>query len=121
MKSKNFFTAMCGVFVLAGAAFATYTAVTKSQKEMSDLTKQNLEALVQSTKEGNDAYAGYEMKRVTQRREYVGNIEVGMSIEGATVTLVDVELKYYEVEISCCIGTWKWWMECPFALQHKDC
>ena len=54
MKTKNFFAAMCGVFLLAGAVLATYTAVTKSQKEMSDLTKQNLEALVQSTKEGND-------------------------------------------------------------------
>lgn len=54
MKTKNFFAAMCGVLVLAGATIATYTAVTKSQKEMSDLTKQNLEALVQSTREGND-------------------------------------------------------------------
>lgn len=36
---------MCGVFVLMGAAFATYTAVTKYQKEMSDQTKQNLEIL----------------------------------------------------------------------------
>ena len=44
---------MCGILVLAGAVLATYTAVTKSQKEMSDLTKQNLEALVQSTREGN--------------------------------------------------------------------
>ena len=34
MKTKNFFAAMCGVFVLAGATIATYTAVTKSQKEM---------------------------------------------------------------------------------------
>ena len=38
---------MCGVLVLAGAAFATYTSVTKSQKEMSDLTKQNLAILAQ--------------------------------------------------------------------------
>ena len=45
MKTKNFFAAMCGVIVLAGATIATYTAVTKSQKEMSDLTKQNLEIL----------------------------------------------------------------------------
>ena len=52
MKTKNFFAAMCGVIVLAGATIATYTAVTKSQKEMSYLTKQNLEALVQSTREG---------------------------------------------------------------------
>ena len=54
IKTKNFFAAMCGVIVLAGATIATYTAVTKSQKEMSDLTKQNLEALVQSTREGNE-------------------------------------------------------------------
>ena len=54
MKTKNFFAAMCGVFVLAGATIATYTAVAKSQKEMSDLTKQNLEALVQSTREGGE-------------------------------------------------------------------
>ena len=33
--------------MFAGTAFATYTAVTKSQKEMSDLTKQNLEILAQ--------------------------------------------------------------------------
>ena len=45
---------MCGVIVLAGATIATYTAFTKSQKEMSDLTKQNLEALVQSTREGGE-------------------------------------------------------------------
>ena len=47
MKTKNFFAAMCGVFLLAGATIATYTAVTKSQKEMSDLTKQNLAILAQ--------------------------------------------------------------------------
>ena len=45
---------MCGVFVLAGVAFATYTVATKSQKEISNLTKQNLEALVQSTRESED-------------------------------------------------------------------
>ena len=37
---------------MAGVAFATYTVATKSQKEISNLTKQNLEALVQSTREG---------------------------------------------------------------------
>ena len=51
-RTKNILAALCGVFVLAGATIATYTSVTKSQKEMSDLTKQNLEALVQSTREG---------------------------------------------------------------------
>ena len=39
MKTKNFFAAMCGVFLLAGATIATYTAVTKSQKKKSDTSK----------------------------------------------------------------------------------
>lgn len=39
---------------MAGVAFATYTVATKSQKEISDLTKQNIEALVQSTREGGE-------------------------------------------------------------------
>ena len=45
---------MCSVFVLACVTFASYTVATKSQKDISNLTKQNLEALVQSTREGND-------------------------------------------------------------------
>ena len=45
MKTKNFFAAMCGVFLLAGAAFATYTAFSYKTTSMSPLTKANLEAL----------------------------------------------------------------------------
>ena len=51
-RTKSILAALCGVFVLAGVAFATDTVATKSQKEISNLTKQNLEALVQSTREG---------------------------------------------------------------------
>ena len=53
-RTKNILAALCGVFVLAGVAFATYTVATKSQKEISDLIKQNIEALVQSTREGGE-------------------------------------------------------------------
>ena len=56
MKTKNFFAAMCGVIVLAGATIATYTAATKSQKEMSDLTRQNLELMMNAGEMGADDY-----------------------------------------------------------------
>ena len=56
IKTKNFFAAMCGVIVLAGATIANYTAVTKSQKEMSDLTRQNLELMITAGEMGADDY-----------------------------------------------------------------
>ncbi len=52
MKTKHIFVAMCSAVVFAGATFTTYSAITKNKKTMSNLTKQNLEALVYSTSEG---------------------------------------------------------------------
>lgn len=50
MKTKNFFAAMCGVFLLAGAAFATCTTtVVKFRRQISDLTIKNIEALLSPT------------------------------------------------------------------------
>ncbi len=55
---------MCSAVVFAGATFTTYSAITKNKKTMSNLTKQNLEALVYSTSEGLP-----ENKRVASLRE----------------------------------------------------
>ncbi len=89
---------MCGVFVLMGAAFATYTAVTKSPKEMSALTRQNLEALVQSTREGGSEYVrNFKSGDVW----LVGNINMGISVHYTKPSLnfgVNIE------RIKCCLN-----------------
>ena len=102
------------VFILACVTFASYTVATKSQKDISNLTIQNLEALVQSTREGGSEYVrNFKSGDVW----LVGNINMGISVHYTKPSLnfgVNIE------KIKCCLNGTD--MDaCNFSLEDSKC
>lgn len=83
------------------------------------LTEKNVEALAQD--ESATILPKYEMKRVLRNIQITGSVNVGMTINGKTITLGDIEAGFYAAWISCCMPTEDETMRCPFEYQNKDC
>lgn len=83
------------------------------------LTEINVEALAQD--ESSTILPKYEMKRVLKQIQITGSVNVGMTINGTTITLGDIQAGFYAAWISCCMPTEDETKRCPFEYQNKDC
>ena len=86
MKTKRILYSLCGVVVMAVAAFVAYTEI-QNHRQMLDLTRKNLIAL---TSGENDTYPGY--KNVIDKST-IKEVRVEIDENGAK----------FEYEVSCVV------------------
>lgn len=101
------------------AIIGVWWYVNNENLQMTDLMRANVEAITQD--ESDLILKSYKMDRVTKEIKITYNVEVGATLNGTTITQADIEVGFYRAEISCCVSTLLWWMECPFSKQNKDC
>ena len=72
---------MCGVVVMAVAAFATYTEI-QNHRQMSELTRRNLEVLLNKEGEDNRFYEvpRYNLEQRFKVTKVKGNVNVNVSV-----------------------------------------
>lgn len=107
---------LCATAVIVMSVTAIVTS--NSNDRLDSLIESNIEALAQDETSSGKWFN--KMERVPYEVKITSNVSVGMTIDGHTITLGDIEAGYYCKYISCCTSTLLP-LKCDYSEQNKDC